>query len=288
MENAGVITNSGVVYCPLRRAAVAETVHCWNTPSWTHSALRTPNFPKATHLNEPVGVISTLSGEGFYHFLLESLPRLAWLRKAGLPTGSRIVANGKAGSFNEAWLRDAGLEPSQILWADDLFHLKAREVYFTSYLMRDRGPDAWNINTLRTMFPPIPSTPMDRCLWISRTDAGKRQPNWEKMLLQQFPEFECVHLTSRTPAQQRLLFQSSRVIAGPHGAGFSNIIFCRPGTRLMEIFPKDLHMPLYRNLAHASGVDHEEIIANFDSPTASTPLVARLRQWLDESNQRAL
>ncbi|NJK92735.1 MAG: glycosyltransferase family 61 protein [Blastochloris sp.] len=285
MRQAAVITNSGVVYCPTRRSAITETIQCWNVPSWTHSALRTPNFPKAKNSDDPIAVIATLSGEGFYHFLLESLPRLSFLRQAGIPSGVKIVANGKSGSFAEAWLHDAGVEPSIILWADDLFHLHAPDVYFTSYLMRDRGPDAWTIQTLRSMFPtPAPSSAtQEKWLWISRADSSKRQPLWEKQFLREFPKFECVHLSSCSPAEQRLLFRSACRIAGPHGAGFSNLVFCSAGARVLEIFPLDLHMPLYQRLAHASGLFHSELVADFDSTSLSSALIYSICHWLDSS-----
>ena len=35
------------------------------------------------------------------------------------------------------------------------------------------------------------------------------------------------------------LFKNSSVIIGAHGAAFSNIIFCKPGTKIIEIIPED-------------------------------------------------
>ena len=34
------------------------------------------------------------------------------------------------------------------------------------------------------------------------------------------------------------LFSSTSVVFAVHGAGLSNIIFCRPGTRIVEVQPK--------------------------------------------------
>ena len=39
--------------------------------------------------------------------------------------------------------------------------------------------------------------------------------------------------------KQISLFESSSVIIGAHGAAFSNIIFCKPGTKIIEIIPAD-------------------------------------------------
>ena len=35
------------------------------------------------------------------------------------------------------------------------------------------------------------------------------------------------------------LFNTSSIIIGAHGAAFTNIIFCKPGTKIIEIIPSD-------------------------------------------------
>ena len=35
------------------------------------------------------------------------------------------------------------------------------------------------------------------------------------------------------------MFKNSSIIIGAHGAAFSNIIFCKPGTKIIEIIPSD-------------------------------------------------
>ncbi len=39
--------------------------------------------------------------------------------------------------------------------------------------------------------------------------------------------------------KQIKLFNSSSLIIGAHGAAFTNIIFCKPGTKILEIMPSD-------------------------------------------------
>ena len=38
-------------------------------------------------------------------------------------------------------------------------------------------------------------------------------------------------------ADQILLFQSAEFIIGPHGAGLANLLFCEPGTKVIELMP---------------------------------------------------
>ena len=45
-------------------------------------------------------------------------------------------------------------------------------------------------------------------------------------------------------AEQVELFVYADVVVAPHGAGLTNLLFCREGTRIVEIFP-----PTYINPA---------------------------------------
>jgi hypothetical protein len=50
--------------------------------------------------------------------------------------------------------------------------------------------------------------------------------------------FELVRLETLTLAEQIRLFAETRFVTGVHGAGFSNIVFSRPGTRVLELVKK--------------------------------------------------
>ena len=92
-------------------------------------------------------------------------------------------------------------------------------------------------------------------------------------------------------AAQAALFGSARVVAGPHGAGFANLLFCNPGTAVLEFFS-----PLYVNfcywtLARGAGLSYFYILGegpkipnsiepSFGSVPIRVPLPA-LRQALD-------
>ena len=49
--------------------------------------------------------------------------------------------------------------------------------------------------------------------------------------------FETVYLEGLTMADQITLFQGAEFIIGPHGAGLSNLLFCAPGTKVIEFMP---------------------------------------------------
>jgi capsular polysaccharide biosynthesis protein len=50
--------------------------------------------------------------------------------------------------------------------------------------------------------------------------------------------FETVYLEGMSMAEQILLFQSAAFIVAPHGAGLANLLFCEPGTGVVELSPE--------------------------------------------------
>ena len=50
-------------------------------------------------------------------------------------------------------------------------------------------------------------------------------------------------------AAQAKLFRSAAAVIGPHGAAFSNLVFCQPGTRVVEYIQVP-HFPLYMGYAN--------------------------------------
>jgi hypothetical protein len=78
-----------------------------------------------------------------------------------------------------------------------------------------------------------------RRIYISRNDAKARRVANEEDLAPVLADlgFE-VHILKGMPlAEQVRLFQEAEIVTGPHGAGLTNIAWCRPGTKIVEFFP---------------------------------------------------
>ena len=55
--------------------------------------------------------------------------------------------------------------------------------------------------------------------------------------------FEAVAMDGRSAGEQASLFWNAEAIVGMHGAALTNLIFARPGTKVVELFPSDFHEP---------------------------------------------
>lgn len=293
LARAGVITSDGVVYCLSTRRAVGETVRRWTAPAAAHPVLAAPGYPPPRRLPGLTLSLLTLSGEGFYHLLLEAIPRLALLRP-WLHLADHILCAGRPGGFHEAWLAHAGVRAAKIVWMHDLCHVACDQLLFTTHPMRDQQPTPWTVQSIRSSFPlpappsasplpasssgsplPAPCSPLPpRRLWISRRDAAARLLTWEDDLLALLPGFERIELAALSPARQIALAASADVIAGPHGAGLAHVIFGHPGARAFELFPATHHQPIYARLASLAGLDYAWAKLDFTRPPADLPAFA--------------
>jgi hypothetical protein len=102
----------------------------------------------------------------------------------------------------------------------------------------------------------------------------------------------------KMPLQQQVdAFRRARVVMAAHGAGLTNILFCRPGTTLIEIFPEGgVHGSAFSRIASHLGFDYYYIAGQRieNSKSAKNPINADIqldipsvqsfvRQALDDS-----
>ena len=55
------------------------------------------------------------------------------------------------------------------------------------------------------------------------------------------------------------LFHKAECIVGLHGAGFANIVFCKPGTKVIELRSSNAG-PMYENVAKKNDLNYKSIV----------------------------
>jgi capsular polysaccharide biosynthesis protein len=80
-----------------------------------------------------------------------------------------------------------------------------------------------------------------RAILVSRADAPKRALLNEELLLDVFADrgLERVALGNLSVGEQIALMGQADLVVGCHGAGLTNVIYCRPGTTVIEINSPD-------------------------------------------------
>ena len=62
--------------------------------------------------------------------------------------------------------------------------------------------------------------------------------------------------------EQAEIFGSAEVVVGAHGAALTNLVFCRPGTRVVELFSPAYVNPCYRDLCVAANLRHAAVVGD--------------------------
>lgn len=118
-------------------------------------------------------------------------------------------------------------------------------------------PSATDAMALRAIVEqqiPTPASWERKRLYISR--VGRRHVLNEDALVQMLVRygFEIIEDKPRSIVEQIHLYRSASFILGPHGASFANLLWCRPGTQLFELFPPQYCPEYFRYLTHMLGL----------------------------------
>ena len=97
---------------------------------------------------------------------------------------------------------------------------------------------------------------------------------------------EPVVMDGRSVREQALLMARADVVVAPHGGALTNTVFCRPGTRVVELLSRHVY-PYYYGLAHACGHVYHAVLENpaEDYPRLVSHRVAQ--SFAGDEHQRA-
>jgi capsular polysaccharide biosynthesis protein len=200
----------------------------------------------------------------YYHWTLQSVPRVDMVAGVVEPEAvDQWLVPPQTSPFVREWLdllripedRRVEVEPfGRVLSLERLVvaSVPARNRYVPSHVLRSvRGRlDLGQREDLpRRIFLDRPATDKRRLLNRDEVLSAVRARG-----------FEVVETGGRSVAEQAALFASADVVAGVLGAGLTNLVYCRPGTAVVEILPRNLMFPAYRKLCAAVGLDHRIVV----------------------------
>lgn len=239
LRGAGVFDDDGVIYELRSRRALSECLDYWDTPASRHPALGLPRLKPAQRLNGRTLFLGGLGGQTFYHFLLETVPQLALLR-GEIAGADRILVQGYLETVKEAWLRRAGVR-TPIVWLNALDHFHCDELVFCTRATRLYEPNPWCVRALRSLvsLPERDAPTRDLHLWADRRRSSARPTAWASDVAERLPApWQTVDFAQLTPEETLHLCRRCAAFAGVHGAAFANLVFCPPGTRVLEFYPE--------------------------------------------------
>jgi len=193
--------------------------------------------------------VGVVEGSAIYtHWLLDTLPRLLFLRSNGydLANFDNFLFATVSQNFHRESLADLGIDLKKVFTRQSLGHDFSVDSFSAVSNPRTRfSVNPCVYDSVRDFFGLEETTRhAERRIFISRMGASKRRITNEEAVVRLLAEegFEVIGLENHTISEVgKIMSEASHVIA-PHGAGLANLIFCPAGTKVLELFNAHLSM----------------------------------------------
>lgn len=240
---------------------------CW----W--SGQRKYRLPLPITYNEPLklaGKTLLLGSEwshcNYGHWLMDSIGRLSTLQQAGrsLDEFDHFLMNDWKGMDAARVIDGIGLDRRKIVTisGNDAIECEQMTVpsfagvscsylpIFAEFLRRAVKPEQWSHG--------------DR-IYVRRGNiTGRAMPNEERM--ESIAKKHGFKITDPWSGNTIPDFAGASVVVGIHSAGISNVVFCKPGTLVMEIVPNGHQLLYYRSLSDICGLRYSVIMGKSTHP----------------------
>jgi capsular polysaccharide biosynthesis protein len=237
----------------------------WGRPGMEHFAYRRFRLPRCQNLKGSALVLACTGSDTYFHWLTDALPRLEIAARAqgeGWRPDYWVV-----NTLNRPFVRESlsllRIPLEKVIPLDKNPHVKFSSLWVPSLPCESSSGNSppWIIKYLKRAFigKELLGTLSARTksIWIDRSKSKSRKitlSDQQKAILDKH-DFSIVDLTGYNFSEQIKLFQQTGAAFGPHGAGFSNLIFCN-SAKVCEIFFKGYVNPCYYALSQCSGLDY--------------------------------
>jgi capsular polysaccharide biosynthesis protein len=223
--------------------------------------------PRGENLRSiPAGILlANRMGKNYYHWVMECMPRLLLARDAGLPQLPFVVSE-----IPEQCRELARLFGELVVVADDeVLAVGTLYVPYVPAYSPDRASEIPLACYDDTYLPrlrreilerigPLPDRAAHRVLYVGRRGGTtmRRILNTDAVV-EEIAGFggEVVYPGELTLREQIAAFMAADVVIGPAGAGFANMLFCRPGTTVIMLTrDRNVNPSHFGIAAHALGL----------------------------------
>jgi Glycosyltransferase 61 len=250
-------------------------------PNWN---MAKPKRLKARHLG--ADLVASLLGAGhYYHFFEKLLPLLGYLdRHHPQGTPLSVLVSAEAPAFQRhicqaveaayPGVRCIGLAPDERGLIDR--YLWLHEAADNAEWLPVTAEAAARLAATLRAFYRQPKPTGRELMFVSRGNAPLRkllnEPELEALGARRgFRRFEA---SATNHAEQVQRFGNAAVIVAVHGAGLTNLLFARPGTIVIEIFPEDFIKTTFLWLSNRLGMRHYPLVGsrgNYDQAFSVDP-----------------
>lgn len=241
---------------------LSEVSLAWEKKAEFHPIFRAPQLKPVRRVDEFAALLAATGGNTYYHWMFEVLPRLSML-KSNLKKNQNIlyVVNSLNYEFQKETLKSLGIREKDCIALDQFPALEFRRILIPSYPSPMGAPSPQVVDCLRKGFitNQIVKTKkyFPKRLYLKRSGVSRRVVNEEKLLLiLKKLNFQFIDSSSLSFKEQVYLFNQAEVVMAAHGAALSNIVFCSPGVKVIEMFSSQYANVCYQHLAGVCDLKH--------------------------------
>lgn len=258
IDGGRVLTGTGTVIGPPDAFIFDVSETSENDDPEMHPIFLSMRLPPITKVDARVAVLTThFSSQNYSHWMFDLIPRIHLLERSGIAYDKIVVPCDAR--YQKETLKLLGIDTNRII-ADPDMHLQATQLIVPSLPGLIANPQRWACRYHRDRFLKHVRTdrPRRRIL-ISRSKSGitRRVTNEDAVfaVLQAYG-FERVLLEDLSFLDQVQLFFDAELIVSPHGAGLTNLLFCREDAGVIELLSPNYVNVIYWSLANQIGIDY--------------------------------
>jgi len=284
------------------RTLLADVSIEWSKDPEDHGIMRKFFLPKPTELPGTSFLLASTGGNTFHHWMIDVIPRLMFLEHGPGIRPNRYLVNGLGQRFQRESLELLQIPASRCVALEERNSFCCETLLLPSLPCSSGHPSRAVCNFLRkAILPPSISRAFGtrKKILVGRSDTISRQATYWKeirtrLLAESFEEI----LPSRMSLQeQAAAFHGADWVVGIHGAALTNLVFCRPGTKVVELFGWNYVNPCYRDLCSVVGLEHHGVVARgpgegpeivFELHDASGPIHVEPEQVLEVLKEAGL
>ena len=263
-KNASIVNENGIVISSDNKV-FANFTYEFDKPIEQNQVFKCfinkPEFRK--------GCLATIAAPGYtgyYHWLVECLPRLKLLEEE-IEKVDYLIVPYNLKKFHLDTLSLLGFQENRLIRMKDGIHLKCEKLFVPTI----QGPRKWSADFLRQSFLPKYVVKPYRLLYISRKDALYRKAVNENEVEDYLKGigFEIIQMSHMSFLDQVKICAEARIIVAPHGAGLTNTVFCQ-NAKILEIFSPNYINICFSLIANFVGNEYYYLLGA-DAPGYSPP-----------------
>jgi hypothetical protein len=203
---------------------------------------------------------------GYYHWMTDDLPRLASLRH--MPLQTKIITRGPLRGYQRESLRLIGLEDRVHPVSGQ--HFTVERFHFSSPVGMTGCTNPFVVSWLREQYAGYlrPGTGLPEKLFVLRKGKTRGVINQDELAENLMCRgWVAIDLEEYSLERQIALFANASQIIAEHGASLTNLLWCRPGTKVLELCATNFLNGCYEGIALCVGLDHR--FETFEGDTAN-------------------